>query len=107
MTTPPPRGHGLERSHLKPHSLARSALALTYRLRDLEMLTEWHYRQTCIELGRRGYKTGEPDGIDRESSKLLDKVFRALRMKGITPKQVANELHIPIEMLGEFVSVSL
>jgi Zn-dependent peptidase ImmA (M78 family)/transcriptional regulator with XRE-family HTH domain len=78
-----------------------SALGLTYQLHDLGMMTDWSYRQTCIELGKRGYKTAEPDGADRETSQLLDKVFRALRAKGIGPRQIARELHIPVAMLSE------
>ncbi len=27
-----------------------AALALTYRLHDIGMLSDWHYRTTCIEL---------------------------------------------------------
>lgn len=79
-----------------------SAMALTYRLHDLGMLTDWHYRKSCIELTKRGYRTGEPDGIQRETSQLLEKVFRALRAKGISPRRVAEDLHIPVEILNEF-----
>lgn len=80
-----------------------SALALAYRLHDLGMLTDWNYRNTCIELGKRGYKNREPDGISRETSQLLDKVFKALRNKGVGPKQIASDLRLPSEMLSEFV----
>ncbi|MFD1547031.1 helix-turn-helix domain-containing protein [Nonomuraea guangzhouensis] len=79
-----------------------SALGLTYQLHDLGMLSDWNYRKTCIELGKRGYKTAEPDGMDRETSQLLEKVFRALRAKAISPRQIARDLHIPVEMLSEF-----
>ncbi|MCW2900209.1 MAG: Zn peptidase [Streptosporangiaceae bacterium] len=79
-----------------------SALGLAYQLHDLEILSDWYYRRTCIELGKRGFKKGEPDGIARETSQLLDKVFRVLRAKGIGPRQITNELHIPGDMLSEF-----
>lgn len=79
-----------------------SAMALTYRLRDLDMLSEWHYRMACIELSKRGYRSNEPDGIKRETSQLLDKAFRALRNKRITPNEVARDIHLT---LAEFNSL--
>ena len=70
-----------------------SALALTYRLRDLGLLTADQYGVVCTELSRRGYRVAEPDGLTaREGSLLLAKVFRALRDRGTTPRQVAHDL---------------
>jgi Zn-dependent peptidase ImmA (M78 family) len=70
-----------------------SALALTYRLRDLGLLTADQYGVVCAELSRRGYRLAEPDGLTaRESSLLLTKVFRTLRDRGTSPHQVAQEL---------------
>ncbi|MBC6457749.1 helix-turn-helix domain-containing protein [Actinomadura sp. HBU206391] len=81
-----------------------SALALTYQLHDLEMLTDWNYRQACIELGKRGYKSAEPGGLTtRETSQLLEKVFRVLRAKGLTLPQIADQLDIPEAILTESV----
>ncbi|MBP2334556.1 transcriptional regulator with XRE-family HTH domain/Zn-dependent peptidase ImmA (M78 family) [Saccharothrix coeruleofusca] len=76
-----------------------SALALTYRLRDLGLLTVRQYQVVCAELSRR-----EPDGMARrEDSQLLTKVFRALRDRGITPHQVAHELLFDVEELNSLV----
>jgi Zn-dependent peptidase ImmA (M78 family)/transcriptional regulator with XRE-family HTH domain len=70
-----------------------SALALTYRLRDLGLLTADQYGVVCTELSRRGYRLTEPDGLTaREGSLLLTKVFRTLRDRGTSPHQVAHEL---------------
>ncbi len=70
-----------------------SALALTYRLRDLGLLTADQYGVVCTELSSRGYRLAEPDGLTaREGSLLLTKVFRTLRDRGTTPQQVADEL---------------
>lgn len=82
-----------------------AALALTYRLHDIGMLSDWHYRTACIELGRRGYRTGEPDRnrLPRESSQLLAKVFGYLRTKGITVTQIADELCIDPSELSNYV----
>jgi Zn-dependent peptidase ImmA (M78 family) len=80
-----------------------AAFALAYRLHDIGMLSDWHYRTTCMELGRRGYRTTEPDGTQRESSQLLAKVFSSLRNKGIPLSEVARELNVTTEDLNSYV----
>ena len=62
-----------------------SAMALAHRLHELDLLTEWGYRTACVQLARLGYRSSEPRGIERESSQLLAKVFRAVRDGGETP----------------------
>ncbi|MEU5331951.1 XRE family transcriptional regulator [Streptomyces asoensis] len=82
-----------------------SAMALTYRLRKLDLLSEWRYSQTMKELARRGYRRAEPDSsLVRESSQLLAKVFEVLRdpLKK-SPSDVAAELNIFVEELNEYV----
>jgi Zn-dependent peptidase ImmA (M78 family)/DNA-binding XRE family transcriptional regulator len=76
-----------------------SAMALAYRLHELEFLPEWSYRQVVIELGRLGYRSGEPDGIVRETSQLLAKVFGALREDGISLTAVARNLNVGADEL--------
>ncbi|WP_130799180.1 helix-turn-helix domain-containing protein [Streptomyces otsuchiensis] len=80
-----------------------SALALTYRLHALGKITEWQYRQTVIELGRLGYRTGEPDDCPRETSMLLAKAFGFLRDQKITPSMVAKKLHASSNELNTWV----
>ncbi len=76
-----------------------AAIALTYRLHELGLLTEWGYRTACVDLSRRGYRTGEPGGIARETSQLLEKVLRHLRAEGTNPSDIARDLHItPTEL---------
>jgi Zn-dependent peptidase ImmA (M78 family)/DNA-binding XRE family transcriptional regulator len=76
-----------------------AAVALAYRLYELDLLTEWGYRTACVDLSRRGYRTGEPGGIPRETSQLLDKVLRQLRAERVTPADIARDLHItPTEL---------
>lgn len=76
-----------------------AALALAYRLRDLGLLSEWLYRQVVIELGRQGYRGGEPNGMVRESSQLLAKVLSALRSERFTLQHIARELRINVDEL--------
>lgn len=82
-----------------------SAMALTYRLRKLNLLSEWRYTQTAKELTRRGYRRGEPDATEmaRESSQLLAKVFQVLRDQHVSPADVAADLEISLAELNEYV----
>lgn len=52
-----------------------SAMAMTHRLRDLDLIGDWQYRSTCIALSDAGYRSGEPDGMIPETSLLLRKVL--------------------------------
>lgn len=69
-----------------------SAMALTYRLRELELLSDWVYRETCINLARLGYKSSEPGGIPRESSQLLAKVLHGATTSGAL--SLADDLNL-------------
>ena len=73
-------------------------LALTYRLRDAGLLTGAQYRDLCTRVST------DPDTTRREASRLLPTVFRTLRQQGITPRQVARDLHVDIEELNGLVS---
>ena len=61
------------------------------------------YRTACVDLSRRGYRTSEPGGIARETSPLLATVFAALRAEGITPADIARDLHITVAELNRHV----
>lgn len=80
-----------------------SAANLAYRMHTLSLLTEWQYRSVFIELGKQGYRSGEPRGIRRETSQVLEKVFRALRNEGRSQAQVAAELGVTVEELGSVI----
>ncbi|MFF9429391.1 helix-turn-helix domain-containing protein [Streptomyces sp. NPDC014746] len=81
-----------------------SAMALTYRMHDLNLLTDWQYRSTCAELSARGYKTDEPQGMKkRETSQVLTKVFQALRSKGVRPGDVAEQLGITLDEMNKML----
>jgi Zn-dependent peptidase ImmA (M78 family) len=80
-----------------------AAMALTHRLHEVGVLSEWLYRMTCVELGKRGYRAAEPGGIPRESSQLLYKVFRLLRADRITAADIAADLRLPTDEINGFV----
>ncbi|HHR6017596.1 TPA: ImmA/IrrE family metallo-endopeptidase [Providencia alcalifaciens] len=78
-----------------------SLAALVRRTFDLNLSTEWHYRQLCIDLTRRGFKTSEPEGLEvREKSLILDKIFTALRQQGIKRSEVLEQLNIPLDEMN-------
>lgn len=80
-----------------------SAMALAYRLNALNMINPWMYRSLCIELGQMGYRSGEPIGIERETSVVLAKVFSALWSKRMTKADIAADLAIPLEDLESLI----
>jgi Zn-dependent peptidase ImmA (M78 family)/DNA-binding XRE family transcriptional regulator len=80
-----------------------SAMALTHRLYELDLLTDWGYRTICVQLSRLGYRRTEPDGIPRESSQLLSKVFRSIREDGERPATIAAAVGITCDELQAHV----
>ncbi|MEV4344117.1 ImmA/IrrE family metallo-endopeptidase [Actinoplanes sp. NPDC049596] len=77
-----------------------AALALAYRVNDVGMFSEWNYRRCLIELAKLGYRTTEPNGIDRERSQVLQKVFTGLRQQKITARVFAADLGLRLEDLN-------
>jgi Zn-dependent peptidase ImmA (M78 family)/DNA-binding XRE family transcriptional regulator len=85
-----------------------AAMALTHRLHELDLLTEWGYRTTCIQLSRLGYRSGEPHGIPRETSQLLAKVLRSIRDEGGSPATMATDLGVsPDELQAHLFGLTL
>lgn len=80
-----------------------SAMALAYRLHSLNLLTDWTYRSFCIDLGKLGYRSGEPDGIDRETSVVLAKVLSALWTKKLTKAEIASDLAVPLNEIETLI----
>jgi Zn-dependent peptidase ImmA (M78 family)/DNA-binding XRE family transcriptional regulator len=93
------RDAGVERILRAKLTWRVAAMALTHRLNELGLLTEWGYRSICVQLSRRGYRSGEPNGIPRESSQLHAKVFKGLRDDGIKAADIAKELGIATDEL--------
>lgn len=72
-----------------------SAAALVRRMKDLKLLSEWHYRIFMIELSKGGHLKEEPFPIkNRETSRLLPLIFETLRKEGKTKDYIAKELCI-------------
>lgn len=80
-----------------------SAMALTHRLHELRLTTDWEYRQACVQLSRLGYRSSEPKGIPRESSQVLSKVLQAVREDFGSTAKLARDLNINADELNEHV----
>ena len=78
-----------------------SVSALNYRLHALGFTTEWTNRSLCIQISQAGYRSSEPNEVQRETSQVLDKVFNALRTEGVTKADVARELKITTYEIDE------
>jgi Zn-dependent peptidase ImmA (M78 family)/DNA-binding XRE family transcriptional regulator len=76
-----------------------SAMAMTYRVHALGMISDYQYKSLCIELGRRGYRGGEPNGISRETSLVWRKVLEQLWNERTTKHKIAAELNLPLDEL--------
>lgn len=84
---------------LLKRSYGMSIQALLRRLRDVEIITESHYRQWCIEINRLGYRKNEPDRLRPEQPQWLRRtVLRALA-EGLLRREEAEG------MLGEKVKM--
>lgn len=81
-----------------------SAMALAYRMRALGLLTEWQHRSICIELGKRGYRSGEPVGIERENSAIWPMILRMMWEKRQTRENFAADLGIPMDEVQALLS---
>lgn len=76
-----------------------SAMALAYRLHHIGRLSDWQYKSICIDLSRRGYRSGEPIGIERETSVVWKKVLTLLWQEKVTREDIAGELGLPLDEL--------
>lgn len=74
-----------------------SAMALAFRFRTLQLLTEWQYRSICIELGQSGYRTGEPNGVEREHSAVWQKILEDMWAERQGKQEIANALCLPLD----------
>lgn len=72
-----------------------SVSALNYRLHQLGFMSDWHYKRLCIEISKRGFRTSEPEGLERETSQVWPKILSALYQdSGLTRAGVASEIGV-------------
>lgn len=78
-----------------------STAALAYRLHQVGMLSEWHYRVLFQQMGRLGYRSEEPEPMVRERSLALARSFELLREGGVSKADVAAAIHVPETVIDE------
>lgn len=74
-----------------------SALALATQAHQLGLISKYTYTGLCIELSKRGYRSGEPIGIPFEKSITWRKIFEALWEDRVTKNHIAQSLAIPLD----------
>ncbi|MFI3158235.1 MAG: XRE family transcriptional regulator [Methylococcaceae bacterium] len=84
-----------------------SIASLVRRLYDLGLITEWHYRTLNIEMSKRGMLKREPEGIIKEKSQIIEKTLKSLWKEGITRKDIAQQLYLPIEEIDQLAFIGL
>lgn len=81
-----------------------SVAAFAHRLHTVGLISDWQYRTTSIELSKLGYRKKEPGSSGpRETSQVWTKVFAALREDGISKRDVARELRLPVREVEALV----
>jgi len=80
-----------------------AAMAMAHRLNALGLLSDWQYKSTCIELSKRGYRTSEPGGVERETSIVWKKVLSKLWSERTSKNEIADCLNIPLDELEGLV----
>jgi len=76
------------------HEWLVSLAAMIYRLKELDLLTEWQNRTFVIDLRKRGWHKDEPYSIPKETSQIFSKIFQTLEEEKISKVNVAQELNI-------------
>lgn len=82
------------------HYWGVSLAALAYRYKTLGQVTEWTYRNLCIEIAKNGYRTNEPESMERESSQLLTKVLDVLQSHKLGRGEIAKSLCISVDEIN-------
>ncbi len=82
------------------HYWGVSLAALAYRYNALGQITEWTYRNLCIEIAKNGYRTNEPEPMEREGSQLLTKVLDYLQSRKLGRSAIAKNLCISVDEIN-------
>lgn len=82
------------------HYWGVSLAALAYRFNSLGLVSEWNYRSLCIEIAKSGYRTNEPEPMERETSQLLTKVLDILHSRKQGRREIADSLSLSVEEIN-------
>lgn len=87
-------GASLEQMIVAKRKWRVSLSAFVVRLHRLRLLSDWHYRDCCIQIRSR-YGINEPNGIERERSVVWLKVMKTLWSERVTQLDIAKALDVP------------
>lgn len=84
---------------LLKRSLGMSMQAILFRLRDLDIISEGHYRQWCVLISKSGYRKMEPNLLPCETPTWLYRtVLRALTEGLMSKHDAERTLGSPMEL---------
>lgn len=72
-----------------------SVLALARRMHETGLLTDWRYRQVCVEAQQLGMRRREPEAATREMSQILQKALTILWSQKMSLQRIAMDLDWP------------
>lgn len=75
-----------------------SVMALAYRLHKLKLMSDWQYRNYCININRT-FGKDEPDGLAPERSGVWQMVLTDLWRMGTARNHIAADLNLPYDEL--------
>jgi Zn-dependent peptidase ImmA (M78 family) len=74
-----------------------SAMALAYAAHQAGRMTDWAYRQTCIELSQHGFRTAEPGGMPSyEMSRVFTQILGSAGNSTVNARMIATDLDVPV-----------
>lgn len=82
------------------HYWGVSLAALAYRFNALGLVSEWNYRSLCIDIAKSGYRTNEPEPMERETSQLLTKVLDILHSQKQGRREIAESLSLSVDEIN-------
>lgn len=82
------------------HYWGVSLAALAYRFNSLGLVSEWNYRSLCIDIAKSGYRTNEPEPMERETSQLLVKVLDLLHSRKHGRREIAESLSLSVDEIN-------
>lgn len=82
------------------HYWGVSLAAMAYRFNSLGLVSEWNYRSLCIEIAKSGFRTNEPEPMERETSQLLTKVLDILHSRKQGRREIAECLSLSVDEIN-------
>ena len=79
------------------HNWKVSAFALIVQMKNVGVLSEWQYKNLVIQASKMGLRTKEIDGIQRETSHVINKILAVLSEDGCTIVDLAKKIGLPVD----------